>query len=92
MPRQLRIEYPGAMYHLMSRGNRREDIFLDDEKKLLTQGPVTPVFLAPKPRPLHVGPARLPLYPKLDFTELVSTSTVSNKNRARKNPPVLPAP
>ncbi len=30
MPRQLRIEYPGAMYHLMSRGNRREDIFLDD--------------------------------------------------------------
>ncbi len=30
MPRQLRIEYPGAMYHLMSRGNRREDIFLGD--------------------------------------------------------------
>ena len=30
MPRQLRIEYPGAMYHLMSRGDRRERIFLDD--------------------------------------------------------------
>ena len=30
MPRQLRLEYPGAMYHVMSRGNRREDIFLDD--------------------------------------------------------------
>ena len=30
MPRQLRIQYPGAMYHVMSRGNRREDIFLDD--------------------------------------------------------------
>jgi len=30
MPRQLRIQYPGAMYHLMSRGNRRDDIFLDD--------------------------------------------------------------
>jgi hypothetical protein len=29
MPRQLRIEYPGAMYHVMSRGNRRQDIFLD---------------------------------------------------------------
>jgi hypothetical protein len=26
MPRQLRLEYPGAMYHLMSRGDRREDI------------------------------------------------------------------
>ncbi len=30
MPRPLRIEYPGAMYHVMSRGDRREMIFLDD--------------------------------------------------------------
>src|SRR5256885_7096336 len=30
MPRNLRVEYPGAMYHVMSRGDRREDIFLDD--------------------------------------------------------------
>src|SRR6266446_8216737 len=29
MPRQLRSEYPGAMYHVMSRGNRRQDIFLN---------------------------------------------------------------
>jgi hypothetical protein len=30
MPRQRRVEYPGALYHVMSRGDRREDIFLDD--------------------------------------------------------------
>ena len=30
MPRKLRIQYPGAMYHVMSRGDRRERIFLDD--------------------------------------------------------------
>jgi putative transposase len=30
VPRQLRIQYPGAMYHVMSRGNQRKDIFLDD--------------------------------------------------------------
>ncbi len=30
MPRKLRLEYPGAIYHVMSRGDRREDIFLDD--------------------------------------------------------------
>jgi putative transposase len=30
MPRQLRIEYPGAIYHVMARGDRREDIFVDD--------------------------------------------------------------
>jgi REP element-mobilizing transposase RayT len=30
MPRKLRIEYSGAMYHVMSRGDRREKIFLND--------------------------------------------------------------
>ena len=30
MPRQLRIEYPGAIYHLMSRGDRREAIYQHD--------------------------------------------------------------
>ena len=30
MARKLRIEYPGAIYHVMSRGDRREAIFLDD--------------------------------------------------------------
>ncbi len=30
MPRKLRVEFPGAVYHVMSRGDRREAIFLDD--------------------------------------------------------------
>ena len=30
MPRQWRIEYPGAIYHVMSRGDRWDDIFHDD--------------------------------------------------------------
>jgi putative transposase len=30
MPRKVRVEYPGAIYHIMSRGDRRENIFLDD--------------------------------------------------------------
>jgi len=30
MPRQLRIQYQGAIYHLMSRGDRREEIFRGD--------------------------------------------------------------
>lgn len=30
MPRALRIEYPGAIYHVMNRGDRREPIFRDD--------------------------------------------------------------
>jgi putative transposase len=38
MPRALRIEYPGAIYHVMNRGDRREPIFRDDldHKKFLT--------------------------------------------------------
>jgi REP element-mobilizing transposase RayT len=30
MPRKPRIEYPGAVYHVMSRGNRQEAIYRDD--------------------------------------------------------------
>ena len=33
MARPLRIEYPGAYYHVMNRGNRGEDIFLTDEDR-----------------------------------------------------------
>ena len=33
MARPLRIEYPGAIYHVTSRGDRREDIYLDDEDR-----------------------------------------------------------
>ncbi|MCP5519766.1 MAG: transposase [Verrucomicrobiales bacterium] len=33
MPRQLRIEYPGAICHVMSGGDRREDIFHDEEDR-----------------------------------------------------------
>jgi REP element-mobilizing transposase RayT len=30
MARQLRIQYEGAIYHLMSRGDRHEEFFRDD--------------------------------------------------------------
>mgnify|MGYP001424789024 CR=1 FL=1 len=33
MSRKLRIEYPGAMYHAMNRGDQREDIFRDDDDR-----------------------------------------------------------
>ena len=35
MARPLRIEYAGALYHLTSRGDRREDIYLDDADRLM---------------------------------------------------------
>ncbi len=41
MPRKLRLEYEGAIYHVMNRGDHREDIFLDDkdqERFLATLG------------------------------------------------------
>ena len=33
MARPLRLEFSGAVYHVTSRGDRREDIFLDDEDR-----------------------------------------------------------
>lgn len=35
MARPLRIEFSGALYHLTSRGDRREDIFLDDADRAM---------------------------------------------------------
>ncbi len=32
MARPLRIEFPGAVYHIISRGNAKQAIFIDDEK------------------------------------------------------------
>ena len=35
MGRKLRVEYPGAIYHVMNRGDRRELIFADDQDREL---------------------------------------------------------
>ena len=42
VPRKLRVEYEGAIYHNMNRGDRREAIFLEDGDRdlfLETLGP-----------------------------------------------------
>ena len=33
MTRPLRIEFPGAVYHILSRGDRKERIFKDDKDR-----------------------------------------------------------
>ncbi|MDT0495877.1 hypothetical protein RM530_00650 [Algiphilus sp. W345] len=33
MARPLRIEFPGAIHHVMARGNARQAIFLNDEDR-----------------------------------------------------------
>ncbi len=33
MPRSIRIQYAGGFYHVMARGNRRENIFLDEDDR-----------------------------------------------------------
>src|ERR1041385_5576087 len=35
MARKLRLQYEGAVYHVMNRGNHREDIFRDDSDRRL---------------------------------------------------------
>ena len=34
MARPLRIEYPGAVYHVTSRGNEKKPVFKDDTDRL----------------------------------------------------------
>ena len=33
MPRPIRVEFPGAVYHVMARGNERRDIYRDDRDR-----------------------------------------------------------
>ena len=33
MARKLRIQYPGAIYHVMNRGDHQEQIFCDDDDR-----------------------------------------------------------
>ena len=35
MGRAWRIEYEGALYHILSRGNEQKDIFYDDQDRVL---------------------------------------------------------
>ncbi|MGH6626874.1 MAG: hypothetical protein ACRECD_10095 [Burkholderiaceae bacterium] len=35
MARLLRLEFPGALYHVTARGNARQGIYLDDEDRHL---------------------------------------------------------
>jgi hypothetical protein len=46
IPRQLRIQYEGATYHLMSRGDRREEIFRDDPFSINAILPIAPYAVA----------------------------------------------
>ncbi|MDI6781518.1 MAG: hypothetical protein QME49_05385 [bacterium] len=42
MARKPSVEYPGALYHVIARGNRRRDIFLEDEDSVVFS--LTPHF------------------------------------------------
>ena len=35
LARKLRVQYPGAIYHVMNRGDRHEPIFRDDGDRIL---------------------------------------------------------
>jgi hypothetical protein len=72
MPRQLRLEYRGAIYHVMNRGDRREPIFAaaaDHRRFLATLGQVTDETgwqstpTASCPTILTSWPRRGPMYP-----------------------------
>jgi hypothetical protein len=59
MSRKLRIEYPGAIYHVMNRGDQREDIFRDDQDRQKFLSTLTRAALstrgAPKTKVLSVA-------------------------------------
>src|SRR5271157_3672069 len=51
MPRQVRIEYAGGVYHVMTRGDRPEGVFTDDTDRVWP-GPATKLEASNSPRNL----------------------------------------
>ena len=62
MPRKLRVQYPGAIYHLMNRGDRREDIF-DDDQRLTFRSRLAAPPLSYSPLRRAVADLRRTFYP-----------------------------
>ena len=53
MAQKVRILYPGAIYHVMNRGDRREAIFGDDEDRHRLLQPQEPALAPRPPTPLE---------------------------------------
>jgi len=56
MPRKLRAQYPGTIYHVVNRGDRREKIFAHDRDRqrfLQTLGGPGPLLSPLPPRKLR---------------------------------------
>ena len=53
MSRSLRIEFSGALYHLTSRGDGHEAIYLDDSDRALS------VRVGPSLQPVELGVSQL---------------------------------
>jgi hypothetical protein len=76
MARQLRIEYPGAVYHITSRGNDKKTVFKDDTDR--------EPFISTL---VHVNKrshsSRKERYNKL-FAELLKYTHAKNGNKTRR--------
>ena len=58
MVRKLRVEYPGAIYHVMNRGDRREPIFEDDQDHKRFLGTLEEARVKPNGKPTHSASCR----------------------------------
>jgi len=63
MARPLRVQYPGALYHVTCRGNERKDIYQDD---------------ADRKRFLQILSQSLPIYTIKLYIYVLSTGTLFN--------------
>ena len=55
MARPLRIEFPGAVHHVTSRGDRRESIFIDDEDRHVLLAVVAAALLTGLRQRIYLG-------------------------------------
>ena len=77
MPRKLRVEYPGAIYHVMNRGDRREAIFKDAQDRELFLATLGVRLISPwKVEITNLNPFPWPVRVKYRGMQVLSTKSV----------------
>ena len=97
MARQIRIEYAGATYHVMARGNHGQAIYADDKDRKLwleTLGEAAVGLRQPGPRvPKGVSPSYCRMLAHLQFFRQLATVEIAPEHCTRSlrgTQPILP--
>ena len=83
MSRKVRVEYPGASYHMMSRRNRRENIFEDFARRGSTPTAFRPTAQGCRSRPEAEAALGQPPHESMNPNGVLATRSSHRRTRTQ---------